>query len=116
MDGDTVTDLIRISNVRADCVVGIYDFERVKTQPLIVSVEMYVDVRNALKIEDTVDYAKVRDVIVKTLVDGKFQLIETAAEHIARAVLVPPVQRVKVCVEKPEAIAPALAAVVIERP
>lgn len=114
-----MSDFIRISNVRADCVVGIYDFERVKTQPLIVSVEMEVDVKKAVaseKIEDTVDYAKVRDVIVKTLVDGKFQLIETAAERIARAVLVPPVQRVRVTVEKPEAIAPALAAVVIERP
>jgi 7,8-dihydroneopterin aldolase/epimerase/oxygenase len=114
-----MTDFIRISNVRADCVVGIYEFERVKTQPLIVAVELHVDVQKAVaseKIEDTVDYAKVRDTVVKTLVDGKFQLFETAAEHIARAVLVPPVQRVRVCVEKPEAIAPALAAVVIERP
>lgn len=114
-----MSDFIRISNVRADCVVGIYEFERVKTQPLIVSVEMHVDVKKAVaseKIEDTVDYAKVRDVIVKTIVDGKFQLIETAADHVARAILVPPVERVRVCVEKPEAIAPALAAVVIERP
>jgi dihydroneopterin aldolase len=114
-----VSDFIRISNVRADCVVGIYDFERVKTQPLIVAVELHVDVAKAVaseRIEDTVDYAKVRDVIVKVLVDGKFQLIETAAEHIAHAVLVAPVTRVRVTVEKPEAIAPALAAVVIERP
>lgn len=112
-----MSDFIRISNVRADCVVGIYEFERVKTQPLIVSVEMHVDVRKALKIEDTVDYAKVRDVIVEVLVEGKFQLIETAAEHVAGEVLKNSlVKHIRVQIEKPEAIAPALAAVVIERP
>ena len=114
-----MTDLIRISNVRADCVVGIYEFERVKTQPLIVEVELHVDVAKAVaseRIEDTVDYAKVRDLIVATLVDGKFQLIETAAEHVARACLaMPQVHGIRVKIEKPEAIAPALAAVEITR-
>lgn len=119
----TALDVIRISHVRVDCVVGIHEFERNKTQPLVTQVEMHVDVREAVasdRIEDTVDYAKVRDVIVQVLIDGKFQLIETAADRVARAVLSmtsgPKVHKVVVRIEKPEAIAPALAAVEITRP
>lgn len=112
-----MSDIIRISNVRVDCVVGIYDFERNKTQPLIAQVELHVDVRNVKTIADTVDYAKVRDDITRILTDGKFELIESAAEAIATHALVDKrVTRVKVRIEKPEAIAPALAAVEISRP
>lgn len=116
-------DVIRITNVSVPCVVGIYDWERTKTQPLVVEVDLWLDIAKATaseRIEDTINYATVRDDITRILVDGQFQLIETAAERIASHVLSsalagPRVERVKVRVAKPEAIAPALAAVEITR-
>lgn len=119
-------DVIRISNVRVECIVGIYDFERNKLQPLVVDVDLWLDIAKATaseRIEDTVDYAQVRDDVTRILVEGQFQLIETAAERIAAHVLAPRppesggprIERVRVRVAKPEAIAPALAAVEITR-
>lgn len=120
MDG--TLDVIRISDVRVDCVIGIYPFERQKTQPLVVEVDLWLDLRPATiseRIEDTVDYAKVRDDVTDLLVQGRFQLIETAAARIAAHLLMPGpgprIERVRVRVAKPEAIAPALAAVEILR-
>ena len=117
----TALDVIRITNVTVPCVVGIYAFERVKTQPLVVDVDLWLDIKKATEsedVKDTVNYATVRDDVTRILVEGQFQLIETAAERIAAHVLAmdgPRVERVRVRVAKPEAIAPALAAVEITR-
>jgi dihydroneopterin aldolase len=118
----TTLDVIRISNVCVDCIVGILPHERTKTQPLVVEVDLWLDLQYAAmseRIEDTVDYSRVRDDVARILVEGQFQLIETAAERIAAHALAtaagPTVARVRVRVAKPEAIAPALAAVEITR-
>ena len=39
-------DKIFVNNLQVDCIVGILDFERVNTQPLLVSIELEKDLKN----------------------------------------------------------------------
>ncbi len=55
-----------------------------------------------------VDYAAAASRVAALTVAGRFNLVETLAEHIAQLLLTEfPVQRVRVEVEKPEALAEA---------
>ena len=59
-------------------------------------------------IDDALDYARAAERVAALTREGKFQLAETLAEHIAALLLREfPIQRVRVEVEKPEAVAEA---------
>lgn len=55
-----------------------------------------------------VDYAAAIDRVTALTVQGRFKLVETLAEHIAQLLLTEfPIHRVRVEVEKPDAVAAA---------
>lgn len=97
--------------VRALCVeaiIGIYDFERVNPQRVIVNLDMAFDNRPAAKsrdIDDALNYKAVADSVRALIIDGEYLLVESLAEDIADLVmnnfLVP---WVSVEVMKPDAI------------
>lgn len=108
-------DVVRVEGLTVDCVVGLYPHERNASQPLIVDMALHLDVRRAAHEENvrlTVDYAATAAQIVFLLRACRFRLLETAAETIARFVLMPPaedegraqVQRVDVVLRKPGAL------------
>ena len=103
--GDTVS----IAGLGVSAVIGVHDWEREAEQTLTVSVDMAVDVARAAAsddVADAVDYSAVAAAITRVVRDGKFQLIETAAERVAGRILADfPVSWVRVGVAKP--IAPA---------
>jgi 7,8-dihydroneopterin aldolase/epimerase/oxygenase len=72
---------------------------------------MTADLRPAAaedRIEQTIDYSDACARVTALTVEGRFQLAETLAEHIAALLLREfPIQRVRVEVEKPQAIAAA---------
>ena len=85
-DGDTVF----IRGLRADAIIGIYDWERNTRQNLILDLEMATDVSRAAASEDiidAVDYEKISNRILAFVSDSEFQLIETLAERVAALVL-----------------------------
>lgn len=87
---DAVTDLVSIRGLVVSTVIGVYEWERSVTQDLVVCVDMAADVRAASAsddIADALDYSAVAGTIRSVLVDGKFQLIETAASRVASAIL-----------------------------
>jgi 7,8-dihydroneopterin aldolase/epimerase/oxygenase len=88
-----VTDHVSIRDLRVPAVIGVHDWEREIEQTLIVSVDMVpetADVRQAAKsddLADALDYSAVAETIAAVLREGKFRLIETAAERVAERLL-----------------------------
>jgi dihydroneopterin aldolase len=84
-----VTDYVSVRDLSVRAVIGVYDWEREVEQTLLVSVDMVpetTDVRKAAAsddLADALDYSAVAKTIAAVLREGKFRLIETAAERVA---------------------------------
>ena len=98
--------------------IGLYAHERGRRQPLVIDVELDLAPASVAGIRDTVNYEGVVQRALAIAGEGHVDLVETFAERLARDCLADGrVRRVKVRVEKPEAIQDAAAAgveVVIE--
>jgi 7,8-dihydroneopterin aldolase/epimerase/oxygenase len=114
-----VTDIVSIRGLTVSAVIGVYDWERETTQDLIVNVDLPTDARRTAvtdDLADALDYSAIAASVRTVVTDGKFQLVETAAERIADAVLVGyGVGWVRVEVVKPLAREGYSAAVTVER-
>ena len=85
-----MTDTVSIRDLRVPAVIGVHDWEREIEQTLIVSVEMEADVRQAAASDDLADaleYSAVAETITAVVREGRFRLIETAAERVAERLL-----------------------------
>jgi 7,8-dihydroneopterin aldolase/epimerase/oxygenase len=88
-----VTDYVSIRDLAVSAVIGVHPWEREIEQTLVVSVDMIpetADVRKAAAsddLADALDYSAVAETITAVLRDGKFRLIETAAERVAGRLL-----------------------------
>jgi dihydroneopterin aldolase len=85
-----VTDYVSIRDLHVPAVIGVHDWEREIEQTLIVSVEMEADVRQAAAsddLADALDYSAVAETITAVVREGRFRLIETAAERVAGRLL-----------------------------
>lgn len=101
--------------MRVDAEIGIYDHEYGRTQPLIVDVEMEIAADGFDNIHDTVNYEAILNKARQIAAEGHLKLVETYAERLARACLDEPrTLRVRVRVEKPEALAPYAEAAGVE--
>jgi 7,8-dihydroneopterin aldolase/epimerase/oxygenase len=85
-----VTDYVSVRDLSVSAVIGVHDWERESEQTLLFSVEMAADVRRAAATDDladALDYSAVARTIAAVVRDGRFQLIETAAERVADRLL-----------------------------
>jgi dihydroneopterin aldolase len=85
-----VTDFVSVKDLSVRAVIGVHAWEREIEQTLLVSVDMTTDVRTAAATDDladALDYSAVAAAIATVLRDGKFRLIETAAERVAERLL-----------------------------
>ena len=83
-------DIVYIKALRADTVIGVYDWERDIRQTVLLDLEMASDNRRAAsndRIEDAVDYDAISTRVLAFIEGSKFQLIETMAEQIAALVM-----------------------------
>lgn len=83
-------DIVFIRGLRAETVIGIYDWEREIRQTVEIDLEMGTDIRKAAaseRIEDTLDYKAVSKRLVSFVESSQFQLVETLAERCAGIVL-----------------------------
>lgn len=86
-------DVIQLSGLEVDCIVGVYPDERQTPQPLVVDLALYLDTRAAALgegLKATVDYARVSGELRFLLESCRFLLLETAAEALCRYLLAPP--------------------------
>ena len=85
-----VTDTVSIRDLRVAAVIGVYDWEREIEQTLVFAVDMAADVAAAAArddIADALDYSAVAGTVRTVVTEGKFRLIETAAERVAERLL-----------------------------
>ncbi|HEY7275288.1 MAG TPA: dihydroneopterin aldolase [Trebonia sp.] len=85
-----MTDIVSIRDLRVSTVIGVYDWERETEQALTFSVDMSADVARAAArddLRDALDYSAVAHTVKCVVIEGKFQLIETAAERVAQTLI-----------------------------
>jgi dihydroneopterin aldolase len=114
-----VTDYVSVKGLSVPAVIGVHAWEREVEQTLVFTVDMTADVRKAAAsddIADALDYSAVAATIAAVVRDGKFRLIETAAERVAERLLADfPVAWLRLEIRKPIATGTYTAAITIER-
>ena len=114
-----MTDIVSIRDLRVSTVIGVYDWERDIEQALTFAVDMAADVGKAAArddLKDALDYSAVVHAIKCVVIEGKFQLIETAAERVAQRLIADfGLEWVRVEVAKPITDDGYTAAIAIER-
>ena len=83
-------DKIFIHALKAEAIIGIYDWERQVRQTVLIDLEFAADVRKAAltdSIDDTLNYKRVAKRIIAFVEGSQFHLVETLAEHVAMLVL-----------------------------
>lgn len=83
-------DIIFVRGLQIEAIIGIYDFERIRRQPLIFDIEMAANCRAAAAtdhIDQALDYKAVTDRVRDFVGGSEFQLIETLAERVADILL-----------------------------
>lgn len=97
-------DKVYIKNLVVPCRVGVSERERSRRQGVIVSVQIFRDLREAGIADDlskTVSYSEARQEIFDFVSGGEFRLLESVSEGIASLMLgSPEVTKVKVRVGK----------------
>jgi 7,8-dihydroneopterin aldolase/epimerase/oxygenase len=104
------TDRIVLTGLEFHAYHGLFSEEAKLGGRFIVDVEMSVDFSGALKIEDTVHYGEVYELVKLEVTGTRHDLIETLVNNIAAKVLEvhAPVQQLTVRVHKPFAPVPGL--------
>ena len=101
-------DIVFISDLDIDTVIGIFDWEREIWQTVRLNIEMNTDVRKAAltdQIEDALDYKAVSKRLIAFVEKSEFGLVETLAERCAEIILSEfPVQWVRLRLDKPGAV------------
>lgn len=83
-------DIVFISDLRIDTIIGIYDWERDVRQTVSLDIEMAHDISKAAQtdnIEFALDYKKVSKRLIEFVGGSSFMLVETMAEQVAALVL-----------------------------
>lgn len=104
-------DEIRIDNLMVRAFHGVYDDEKEKGQRFYINAVLYTDTRTAGvtdELEASTDYGQVCSTIGKSMTRKNYNLIETAAEHVAEDILTgfPLIKAVDIEIRKPEAPVP----------
>ncbi|TAM09742.1 MAG: dihydroneopterin aldolase [Nevskiaceae bacterium] len=103
-----MSDWIRVEGLQVDAPVGVFDWEKRAARPLLVDIELGLDLRPAGasdRLADTIDYAAVARVAAAVAATRHHELIEAYADELARALLAGfPCTAVRVTVHKPGAV------------
>lgn len=104
-------DTIFISGLKADTIIGIYEWEKNTRQTILLDLEMATDISKAAAsddIEDTLNYKSISKRLVEFIENSKFELVERLAEEISSLLIVEfGVQELNLTLHKPGALSDA---------
>ena len=83
-------DIIYLHDLKVDCIIGIWEWERRTNQKLTIHLDMAVDIQRAAasdSIKDTLDYKGVDKAVIGFVSASQFQLVETLTEKIAELIV-----------------------------
>ena len=114
-----MTDYVSVKVLSVRAIIGVHAWERDVEQTLLVSVDMATDARKAAAsddLADALDYSAVAETITAVLREGRFRLIETAAERVAGRLLADfPLSWLRLELRKPIAAGAYTAMITVER-
>ena len=115
-----MADHVEISGLRANCIIGVDESERLEPQPVEIDIVLDVDLAAAGAsddLADAVDYRSLAEAVVGAVESSSYLLIEALATRIADICLTESkVEAVEVTLRKPGALPIAdYAAVTIRR-
>ncbi|KZN13521.1 dihydroneopterin aldolase [Marinomonas sp. TW1] len=106
-----MSDLVFIEGLKAKAVIGVYDWEKVIQQDLLLDLEMEHDNRLPAATDDlskTLDYEAISNYILAYCLEHQFELIETLAERLLTDLAATfQLQAVRLVLRKPTAVAAA---------
>jgi len=114
-------DQVFINGLAVEAIIGVYDWERIAPQRLIVDLVMEWDMARAAADDDiraTLDYAAISQRVAEFAAASSYELVETFADRLARSIIEEfSVPWLRLRVTKPGAVPQALGGVgvVIER-
>ena len=82
-------DIVYIRDIKIECVIGVWEWERRIKQTIRIDLEMSTDAVRAARsdrLDDALDYKAVTKRVVEFAGASEFQLVETLAERIADVV------------------------------
>ena len=83
-------DIIYLHDLKVDCVIGVWDWERKIKQTITIDLDMGFDIGKAAKSDDLVDTLSYKDVSKRVeafVKESGFQLVERLAEEVANILL-----------------------------
>ncbi len=102
------TDLIHITGLKINCIIGINDWERVTKQDVVIDITLHADLSKPGEsddIGDTVNYRDISKAVQAHVEASSYGLIEAMARSIATICLEPEaVVRADISVQKPGAL------------
>lgn len=115
MTSEITSTTVFVTGLRLEAFIGVHEHEKQQRQPLIVHVEIDVAAAGWRALSQTLDYERIMG-HARALTDaGHIGLVESFAERLAVACLAEPrALRVRVRVEKPQALAPHAAGAGVE--
>ncbi len=101
-------DKIFVHALKAETIIGIFDWERQVKQTVLIDVELSADIRKAAltdSIADTLNYKAVAKRVLAFVEASRFHLVETLSEHVAMLILEEfSVESVAIVLSKPGAV------------
>ncbi len=83
-------DIIFLKDLKAECVIGVWNWERRIRQRVAIDLELGADIKRAAATDDladTLNYKAVAKRVIAFVEGSEFKLIETLAERIAALLL-----------------------------
>ena len=104
-------NIVYIKGLRAQTVIGVYEWERHIRQTLVLDLEMASDTTLAAasdEIAHALDYATLSKQVIALVEGSEYQLIETLADAVAKMIMRDfAVPWLRLCLSKPGAVAEA---------
>jgi 7,8-dihydroneopterin aldolase/epimerase/oxygenase len=82
-------NIVYVRALRAQAVIGVYEWERHIRQTLVLDLEMASDTARAAasdQIADALDYAAISSRVIALVEASEYQLLETLADAVARMI------------------------------
>lgn len=83
-------DIVFIEGLELNTLIGVYDFERMAKQRIIVDLSVKADLRAAGKsdkVSDTIDYGAMASCLHEICESASYQLLEALAEEMVQTIL-----------------------------
>ena len=107
----TESDVVFVKGLKVEAVIGVYDWERAITQPLLIDIMLETDISAAAvsdDVNDALSYKEVCDDVSEWCKEIQAKLLEHLAELIVDKLLTKyACHKIKFCIAKPTAIAQA---------